>query len=132
VIIDTSALVAIARAEPEAEEFLARIHEATAARVAAPTLVEFFLVADRSPDPAMRGRVDQIIERLRIETVPFTREHTALARQAHHDFGRGSGHRARLNFGDCMTYALAKATGEPLLYKGDDFVHTDIRSARDS
>ena len=59
----------------------------------------------------------------------MTAEHAELARTAHRRFGRGSGHPARLNFGDCFAYALAKATGEPLLFKGEDFGHTDIRSA---
>jgi ribonuclease VapC len=61
--------------------------------------------------------------------VPFDAEQLAAARDAHRRYGRNSGSRAQLNFGDCMSYALAKVTGEPLLFKGDDFTHTDITPA---
>lgn len=60
---------------------------------------------------------------------PVTEAQVRIARDAYRDFGRGSGNPARLNFGDCFAYALAKVTGEPLLYKGDDFPHTDIEPA---
>jgi ribonuclease VapC len=60
---------------------------------------------------------------------PFTEEQAQIARQAYRDYGKGSGHRAQLNFGDCFSYALARVKREPLLFKGDDFVHTDVRSA---
>lgn len=75
------------------------------------------------------ARFDAIVDAMSAEIVPVTAAHAALARQAYRDFGRGSGHRARLNFGDCLSYALAKERGEPLLHVGDDFVHTDVRSA---
>ena len=86
-------------------------------------------VVEARRDPVTARVVDTILSRFGIEIEAFTREHAELARAAYRDFGRGSGHRARLNFGDCISYALATATGEPLLYKGDDFGHTDIRSA---
>ena len=71
---------------------------------------------------------DDLVGGMDIEIAPFTERQARLAREAFRDFGRGSGHRARLNLGDCFAYALAKDAGEPLLYKGDDFVHTDVRA----
>jgi ribonuclease VapC len=128
-IVDTSALIAIAHGEPDAALHLSAIERSPVNRLAAPGLVEFFIVAERSRDARVYGRIDELLRDLDIAIEPFTAEHAGIARQAYRDFGRGSGHPARLNLGDCFAYALAKATGEPLLYKGDDFVHTDIRSA---
>jgi ribonuclease VapC len=73
--------------------------------------------------------LDEAIEEARIVIAPVTVEQAKIARQAYHDYGKGSGHPANLNFGDCFSYALARDKREPLLYKGDDFVHTDIRPA---
>jgi ribonuclease VapC len=70
-----------------------------------------------------------LVREAEIVIEPVTEEQAHIARQAYRDYGRGSGHPARLNFGDCFAYALARATGEPLLFKGDDFRHTDIASA---
>jgi len=74
-------------------------------------------------------RFDEFFKEANISVEPVTLEQARLAREAYRDFGKGSGHPAKLNFGDCFAYALAKATGEPLLFKGDDFIHTDISSA---
>ena len=128
-ILDSSAIIAILNDEPEAETFSHAIAHAANIAIAAPTLVETFLVADSGRDPRVRSAAEAVLGRIDPVVVPFTAEHAAIAREAHRNYGRGSGHPARLNFGDCMTYALAKSTGEPLLYKGDDFGHTDIRSA---
>lgn len=84
------------------------------------------MVVDRLEDPVATRRVDDLVATLGIEIVPVTAEHVTLGRAAYRDFGRGSGHRARLNFGDCFAYALARATAEPILFKGDDFTHTDV------
>ena len=78
---------------------------------------------------AQRDAFDEFCRRTGLRVVPFTPAQYALAREAHRRFGRGSGHPARLNFGDCFSYALAKDSGEPLLFKGDDFLHTDIEPA---
>ena len=128
-ILDTSALIAILQGEADAERFAAAIADAESVSISAATLLEFHLVADRARNPAARGRADDLLRRTGATIAPFTAEHAAIARQAHRDYGRGSGHPARLNLGDCFAYALARATAEPLLYKGDDFVHTDVRSA---
>ena len=128
-ILDSSAVVAILNGEPEAERFSHLITHAPGVSIAAPTLLELFIVADSAREPRVRSAVDAVLSRIDARVVPFTAEHAALARGAYRDYGRGSGHPARLNFGDCITYAVAKATDEPLLYKGDDFRLTDIRSA---
>jgi len=128
-IVDSSAIIAILNGEPEAAAIADAVEAASAVRIAAPTLLELCIVADRAHEPRARSALDELLRALELRVEPFTAEHAAIARQAHRDYGRGSGHPAALNFGDCFAYALAKATGEPLLYKGDDFVHTDIRNA---
>jgi ribonuclease VapC len=129
VIVDTSAIMAIVKAEPEADAFATLLAASPVNRISAATLVETSIIIDRSLPPGTHARLDALLDRGAIEVEPVTAEHADLARAAHRRFGRGSGHAARLNFGDCFAYALAKATGEPLLYKGDNFTHTDIRSA---
>lgn len=128
-IVDSSAVIAILANEPEAAAFSDALQAARRVAMAAPTLVELYVVADRARDPRARSALDDLLRTIDPEVEAFTAEHAAIARQAHRNFGRGSGHPARLNLGDCFSYALAKATGEPLLYKGDHFGHTDIRSA---
>jgi len=73
--------------------------------------------------------VEAMIKEADIAVIPFTSEHCVLARAAYRAYGKGSGSRARLNFGDCFSYALAKSLNRPLLFKGDDFTHTDVKSA---
>ena len=124
-IVDTSAIIAILVGEPERDVFLEAILADPAPKASAGTVLELGIVVDRLADPIATRRVDDLVETLGIEIVPVTAEHVTLGRAAYRDFGRGSGHRARLNFGDCFAYALARSTGEPILYKGDDFIHTD-------
>lgn len=128
-IIDSSALVAIMLAEPDATRYLGALAAAKEARMSAATYVETGIVADSSRNTADGRRLDALLREARITVEPVTETQAAIARQAYRDFGRGSGHPAALNFGDCFAYALAKDLGEPLLFKGDDFTHTDIRSA---
>ena len=128
-IIDSSAIVAIVRDEPDASALSETLLRAGRVRISAATYLETSIVVEARRDPVAVRVVDTILDRFGIELEAFTAEHAEIARAAYRDFGRGSGHPARLNFGDCISYALAKATGEPLLYKGDDFGHTDIRSA---
>jgi ribonuclease VapC len=129
VIIDSSALVAIVRDEPDAAALTETLLRAGRLRMSAATYLETSIVIEARRDPVTVRVVDTILGRFGIEIEAFTHEHAEVARAAYRDFGKGSGHAARLNLGDCFAYALAKATGEPLLYKGDDFGHTDIRSA---
>lgn len=97
--------------------------------MAAAGYVESAVVVDSRRDPVASRRFDELMRRTGIETVAVTPEQATIARQAYRDFGRGSGSPARLNFGDCFAYALASVTGQPLLYKGDDFSHTDLVAA---
>ena len=128
-IIDTSALVAILRDEPEAEICARAIESAAERRVSAVNFVEAAVVIDGSRDPIASRRFDDLLREARVLIEPVTEIQARLARDAYRDFGKGSGHSARLNFGDCFAYALAKTTGEPLLFIGADFGHTDIASA---
>ncbi|HEU0074038.1 MAG TPA: type II toxin-antitoxin system VapC family toxin [Dehalococcoidia bacterium] len=130
-IIDSSALLAILRDEPEAEACARAIREAPVRRVSAATFLEAAIVIDASRDPVSSRRLDDLIRVTGTQIEPVTSEQAAIGREAYRDFGRGSGHPAALNFGDCFSYALARATGEPLLYKGQDFGHTGLASALD-
>ncbi len=124
-VVDTSALLAVLFDEPEAEVFARAIARAEVARVSAANLLEAGIVAD-CPTDARTGRpLDALVADLRVRIEPVTEEQVRIARQAYLDFGRGN-HPAKLNFGDCFAYALAKVSGEPLLFKGDDFGQTDI------
>ena len=84
---------------------------------------------DMGGNPIASDAFDDLIKEAGIMIEPVTAEQAHLARRAYRSYGRGSGSPARLNLGDCFAYALAKATGEPLLFKGDDFPHTDIEPA---
>ena len=98
-------------------------------RFSAASFVEAAIVIDGSRDPVASRRFDDLVKEAQLVIEAVTDVQARIAREAYRDFGRGSGHPARLNFGDCFAYALARATGEPLLFKGDDFVHTDIAPA---
>jgi len=129
-ILDTSALIVILRLEPEAAEFAQIIENAKERRTSAVSYVEAAAAIDGSKDPIASRRFDELIEAAQIVIEPVTEAQALVARQAYRDFGKTSGHLAKLNFGDCFSYALAKATGEPLLFKGHDFSRTDVKSAR--
>lgn len=128
-IVDSSALVAIALDEAPANDLRAVLVRAESCVISAATLVEASIVIDSRGNPIAARVFDQLISSGLLTVVPFTLEQAQIARQAYRDFGRGSGHPANLNFGDCFSYALASVRREPLLYVGDDFSHTDIRSA---
>lgn len=128
-ILDSSALIAILRDEDDAERFAIAIEAARTVRISAATYVEVGAVIDRAGDPVASRRVDDLLDVAGAIVEPVTIEQAGLARAAYRDFGKGSGHAAGLNFGDCFSYALAKSVGEPLLFKGDDFGHTDVQPA---
>ncbi len=128
-ILDTSAIVAILRAEPEAGACAQAIESAGVRRLSAASYVEVGAVIDRAGDAIASRRVEELLGVSGIEIEAVSAAQARIAREAYRDFGKGSGHPAGLNFGDCFSYALAKATGEPLLFKGEDFRHTDITPA---
>ena len=128
-IVDTSALIAILRDEQDAMTYARAIADAAIRRISAANYVETAAVIDASRDPIASRRFDDLLREARFAIEPVAEAQAHIAREAYRDFGRGSGHPARLNFGDCFAYALAKAMNEPLLFKGDDFTQTDIKSA---
>jgi ribonuclease VapC len=127
-IIDTSAIVAILRDEPEAMSCAQAIAGAKSRRVSAVNYVEAAAVIDGSRNPITSRRFDELFREAALRIEPVTEVQARIAREAYRDFGKGSGHEAALNFGDCFAYALAKAMGEPILFKGNDFRHTDLES----
>jgi ribonuclease VapC len=130
-IVDSSALIAIVRHEPEADTFTEAIGEAASPSISVATFLETAIVLDSRRDPITSGELDRFCKKANMQFIPVDETQARIARQAYRDFGKGSGHPARLNFGDCFAYALAKAMDEPLLYKGADFSQTDVRSAVD-
>jgi ribonuclease VapC len=128
-IVDTSALIAILRDEGDAMTFANAIANATVRRISAVNYVEAAAVIDASRDPIASRRLDDLLQEARFVIEPVTEAQARIAREAYRDFGRGSGHPAALNFGDCFAYALAKAMNEALLFKGEDFAQTDIGPA---
>jgi ribonuclease VapC len=128
IAIDTSALIAIFRQEPEAETFLTAIVRAEARALSAVSLLEASMVMSGGAISPPFAPLDAFLAEADIELAPFDAEQASLARVAFLRFGKGR-HRAGLNFGDCAAYALAMSRRAPLLYKGDDFPHTDIAPA---
>jgi ribonuclease VapC len=129
VILDSSAVVAILRAEPEAPEFVRAIEASPGRHISAVSYVEAAIAIDSGKDAVASRRFDDFfrVSRVVIETV--TPRQAEIARHAYRDFGKGR-HRAGLNFGDCFSYALAKEMDEPLLFKGNDFTRTDVEVAK--
>jgi ribonuclease VapC len=128
-VVDSSALVAILRKEPEAARFTRAILRDSVRLISAANLLEVATVIDNQAGLSAGRRLDAFVERAGIGVEPVTEAQVRIARQAYVDYGRGN-HPAALNFGDCFAYALAKATGEPLLFKGGDFEQTDVKACR--
>ena len=127
-ILDTSAMVAILYREPEAAAFARLVHDAETCRISVANYVELSIVIERQLGPEGMRQTEVFLRRAGVVIEPVTVDQGELARQAFLDFGKGR-RKAGLNFADCFSYALAKATGEPLLFKGDDFSRTDIKAA---
>ena len=127
-ILDSSPLVAILAGEPDAELYIQAISRAPRCRISAGNFIELSIVVESQFAVEVLRQCDALFRRVGIVIEPVTVEHAHLARQAFHDFGKGR-HPAGLNFGDCFAYALARHTGEALLFKGNDFSQTDIVSA---
>jgi ribonuclease VapC len=125
-VVDTSAIVAIARNEPDARRFAEALETTPGKLIAAPTYLECaFVLGGLAPTRGMAFLKGLVADTL-MTIEPFGAELLDVAVEARQEFGRGAGHPAKLNFGDCFAYALAKTRNLPLLFKGDDFIHTDI------
>jgi ribonuclease VapC len=129
VIVDSSALIAILTDEPEALALSQVLDQPQIARLSAASYLETSIVLDKHKDAVLSAKLDGLIESAKMLIEPVTVEQAKIAREAYRNYGKSSGHPANLNFGDCFSYALARDKREPILYKGDDFVHTDLRSA---
>lgn len=124
-ILDSSAIVAVALREPGYEALLQKIIAAPTVAVAAPTLAEAGIVLSARLQRDARGMLARLLQEASIATIPFSEAHFGAAVEAWLRFGKGR-HRAALNFGDCLSYAAAPLAGAPLLCVGDDFPQTDI------
>jgi ribonuclease VapC len=129
-VLDTSALIAILSAEPEAETFATAIATANIRLLSAASFLETAVVIESRHGSAGGEKLDELIQAAHIQIEPVTAEQAAAARLAYRAYGKGR-HPAALNFGDCFAYALAKTTDTPLLFKGNDFNQTDIRTVLD-
>ncbi len=127
-IVDSSAVLAILFDEPDARRHAAAIMGAYPCRMSVANVLEASIVVESRGSEAAAHDLDALLERAEIELVPVTVEHLEAARRAWRRYGKGN-HPAALNFGDCFAYALARTTGEPLLFKGGDFSQTDIDPA---
>jgi ribonuclease VapC len=132
IVVDTSAIVAILRKEPEGPALLTRLNADDQPCMAAATFLETCIVLrclDRPRAAITDATLDAFMTEAGVDVMSVTRELASVARAAHGTYGKGAGHGAALNFGDCLSYALAKSLDVPLLYKGSDFAKTDIVSA---
>jgi ribonuclease VapC len=129
VIVDSSALIAIANDESGSDAYLDALVRASLRRISAATLLEAAIVVDRHANPLIAATFDRLIARFHFIVEPVTLQQVHIAREAYRRFGKGPGHPARLNFGDCFAYALAQEFDVPLLFVGQDFIHTDVRPA---
>lgn len=132
IVVDTSALVAILRHEPERDAFLTFLLSEDGPRISAASVLECSIVLrsfKAAPDIEVEASLDRFVEDAKLNIEPVDQSILRLAREAHRRYGKGVGHPAQLNFGDCFSYALAKSLNAPLLYKGGDFAKTDITSA---
>ena len=127
-IVDTSALVAVLFGEADAERYEDAIARAETCRISVANLLEVFIVVESRGGTAAGQECDAFLQKAEIDTEPVLPEHVEEARRAWRRFGKGN-HPAALNYGDCFAYALARTTGEPLLFKGEDFARTDIEAA---
>jgi ribonuclease VapC len=128
-IVDTSAVVAIAMDEPDARRLLTLLRGHPAPRISAANLLEAYIVIDRRRGHLAQGTIVEGVLPVGITVEPVTEAQVEIARDAYRQYGKGSGHPARLNYGDCFAYALARERDEPLLFIGDDFALTDITQA---
>ena len=127
-ILDSSALIAVIMTEPGSEAILAKIRAAALAGIGAPTVVETAMVLWRRLDGDPMPLLTELLGEMDVEVIPFSEKHSRVALDAFMRFGKGR-HPAALNFGDCLTYAVASIADQPVLYAGSDFAQTDLASA---
>jgi ribonuclease VapC len=127
-VVDTSAVLAILQDEPERRRFNEAIQADTKRLISAATVLESGIVLEARGGEAAGRELDLFLHRARFEVASVDADQVEIARAAFRKYGKGR-HTAGLSFGDCFSYALAKASGQPLLFKGDDFARTDIRAA---
>jgi ribonuclease VapC len=132
VIIDSSAVLAILFAEEDAPDYARAIEAAGTCRMSAANWLETAIRVDRGGDAIASNAFDDFVREAGVSIESVTAGQAEIARRAYRAYGKGTGHPAGLNFGDCFAYALAKETREPLLFKGNDFSHTDIAPALES
>ena len=125
-VIDTSAIVAILRGDPGSEAYEQILLKAPVIRISTATLVELRIVVHGLRNQDADAALIRLLETAELVVEPLTETQASIASEAHRRFGRSSGHPARLNMGDCFSYALARDLDEPLLFKGNDFSKTDI------
>ncbi len=128
-VIDSSAILAILLQEPEAGEISAAIARDPLRLMSTATVLEATIVIRTRRGEAGVDDLDRLLNRAGVEQKPFDVDQLTVARQAHRVFGKGR-HPAGLNFGDCFAYALSKLSGEPLLFKGEDFARTDVAAVQ--
>jgi ribonuclease VapC len=128
-IVDSSAIVALIRNELDAERFHTAILTAPRAVLVAPTYVECCLVLTKDRSEIAVKELDNLLDKLSMDIIPFTPKMAQISARAFLKYGKGRGNPAQLNFGDCMAYAASKVEAMPLLFKGEDFVHTDVERA---
>ena len=129
IVVDTSVLIAVLKNEPDAPRMIECMATASERRISAGSILECGIVLGAKYGEAGLEAMRELCAGLSLDIVPVDAEQSRTGYEAFRRFGRGSKHRANLNFGDCFAYALAKTHNLPLLFKGDDFVHTDIRPA---
>jgi ribonuclease VapC len=129
VIVDSSAIISILRLEPEAQIFLKKLDTTSRCLIAAPTYLEVCMVMAGTLGEKGQDDVDQLLSAMDILIVPFTPTASKVAVSAFLTYGKGRGHKAQLNFGDCISYAMSKVEAMPLLFKGEDFALTDVERA---
>lgn len=125
-MIDTSAVLAWLKQEPERGHIVAALEAHPICRISAVSLLEAHIVVRAREHPTMLGKLQRFLEEIGAVVMPFDERQARLADAAFQRYGKGQGHPAQLNLGDCAVYALAKAMGEPLLFVGNDFSQTDI------
>lgn len=131
-ILDSSAVIAITTREPSRPALLEALVSAAKVTISAATVVEIHAVLHRAGRADVLRRVERLFAQFGVDVVAFGAEQSRIASDAYRDYGRGSGHRANLNLGDCYSYALAAQRDEPLLFVGDNFTHTDLESVLDA